>query len=158
VAHTQYAEAEEPKRGPWLSIVVVIGLAIIGVASAFLWRAYSDSVSPYSSFASAKGPATVDAADKPVTLKDFQAFQQQIAGPLQSTTQLLAAQQAEIKRLADQVSVLSAKVDLLQRPLASAQAAMPAPQPVAPAPRRKPAPPKPAGPISTGGAPIQLTR
>jgi hypothetical protein len=54
-----------------------------------------------------------DFADKPVGLGDLQAFQQQIAGSAQSTEKLLTAQQAEIKRLSDQVAVPSGKLDLL---------------------------------------------
>jgi hypothetical protein len=42
---------------------------------------------------------------------------------MQSTAQLVAAQQAEIKRLSHQVAALSAKIDALQPPAASAQAA-----------------------------------
>lgn len=79
---------------------------------------------------------------------------------MQSTERLLAAQQAEIKRLSDQVVVLSGKLDLLQRPLSSAQAALPAaaPAPAAPKPVAAAKPKKPAvqstGSISTGGAPL----
>jgi len=104
---------------------------------------------------------------------DLDVLRQQITGSVQSTQQLLAAQQAEIKRLSDLVSVLSGKLDLLQRPVTSAQAAMPAvaaPKTVAPAPKKKsdvvkPVAAKPGelkptttGAISTGGAPLQLNR
>ncbi|MDO8400633.1 MAG: hypothetical protein Q7T45_22725 [Bradyrhizobium sp.] len=91
----------------------------------------------------------------------MQALQQQVAGSVQSTERLLAAQQAEIKRLSDQVVVLSGKLDLLQRPLSSAQAALPAaapapaaPKPVAAAKPKKPAAVQSTGSISTGGAPL----
>jgi uncharacterized coiled-coil protein SlyX len=152
-----YETPEEPRRGRWMvRIAVVAGLATLGVGSAFLWRAYSDSGSIYSllPIGSEKGPVA-EAADKAVMQRDFLAFQQQIAGTLQSTSQLLAGQQAEMKRLSDQVSALTAKIDALQRPPASAQAAIPAPPPAAPPPaRKKPAAPKPAAGISTGGAPL----
>jgi hypothetical protein len=154
-----YETREEPAG--WLKIAAVAALlAIIGASSAVLWRAYSGNLWALPSFASGAEPAVV--ADKPVGLKDFQALQQQIAGSAQSTTQLLAAQQAEIKRLADQVAVLAAKVDLLERPTASAQASLPVAQAVAPAARKKPVAPKPAPAISVGGAPlpppVQLNR
>ena len=141
---------------------MVLLLAATGSGSALLWRAYGNGAA-FPSFTSAADKA-VAIADRPVGLNDFQAFQQQIAGSMQSTQQLLTAQQAEIKRLSDQVSALAGKLDLLQRPVAAAQAALPAPapKPTGPAPQKKPREAKPAGAISTGGAPlpapVQLTR
>jgi cytoskeletal protein RodZ len=157
-------EAEQvpaPQRKRWVTIAIaVVLLAVIGASSAVLWRSYGGRLPALPSFASGTEPAAAPAAvvaDKPVGSKDFQALQQQIAGSAQSTAQLLATQQAEIKRLADQVAVLAAKVDLLERPAASAQASLPAPQPAAPAARKKPAAPKPPPGISTGGAPLPVT-
>jgi hypothetical protein len=145
-----------PQRMRWVTIAIAVALlAVIGASSAVLWRSYGGRLPALPSFASGTEPAAV--VDKPVGSKDFQALQQQIAGSAQSTAQLLATQQAEIKRLADQVAVLAAKVDLLERPTASAQASLPAPQPVAPAARKKPAAPKPPPGISTGGAPLPVT-
>lgn len=144
-------------RRPWLWAAGVAGLALFGIASAFAWRAYGGVPLALPSFAWVTGqpaaPAVV--ADKPVGLKDLQALQQQIAGSLQSNAQLLAAQQAELKRLSDQMSALTAKVEALEHPAASAQASLPASAPPAPAPapRKKPAAPKPPG-ISVGGAPL----
>jgi uncharacterized coiled-coil protein SlyX len=150
-----------PARRRWIWPAAVVGLAILGIASAFAWRAYDGGPLTLPSFLSGTGqtaaPPAVAAADKPVTLKDVQALQQQIAGPLQSNAQLLAAQQAEIKRLSDQISALAAKVEALEHPPASAQAALPASAPPSPAPaaaRKKPALPKPAPGISVGGAPL----
>jgi uncharacterized coiled-coil protein SlyX len=146
-----------PERRRWVWIAVVVGLAIFGAGSAFLWNAWGNGLPALPSFASltAPGAAPADTADKTVGLKDFQAFQQQIAGTMQSTAQLLAAQQAEIKRLSDQVAALTAKIDALQPPAASAQAAIAAPPPPpSSAARKKPAAPKPAAAISVGGAPL----
>jgi uncharacterized coiled-coil protein SlyX len=152
----QYAPSA---RRPWLWAAGVAGLAIFGIASAFAWRAYGGVPLTLPSFASLTGqpaaPAVV--ADKPVGLKDLQALQQQIAAPLQSNAQLLAAQQAEIKRLSDQVSALAAKMEALEHPAASAQASLPASAPPSPAPvapRKKPAAPKTPASISVGGAPL----
>lgn len=157
---------QEPPR--WVLFAVFAGLALLGSTSALLWRSYGGTLPAMPSFASTTGssaaPAAAASADKPVALKDFQAFQQQIAGSMQSTAQLLAVQQAEMKRLSDQVSVLAAKIDLLQRPAAAAQAALPAqaPQASAPAARKKPPARKPPASISVGGAPlpppVQLNR
>lgn len=152
-----------PVRRPWIWAASVAGLAIFGIASAFAWRAYGGGPLTLPSFAFATGqpaaPAVV--ADKPVGLKDLQALQQQIAGPLQSNAQLLTAQQAEIKRLSDQLSALAAKVEALERPPASAQASLPASAPPSPAPvapRKKPAAPKSPPGISVGGAPLPPAR
>jgi hypothetical protein len=152
---------EETRRGPLFHLVIAVILAGLGSGSALLWRSYGGAL-PASPFASAAKP-TAPAADKPVALSDLRALQQQIAGSVQSTERLLAAQQAEIKRLSDQVVVLSGKLDLLQRPLTSAQGAIPAPTPKAVTPAakplasvapRKPAPVQTTGSISTGGAPL----
>jgi uncharacterized coiled-coil protein SlyX len=156
-------QAPAPQRKRWVMIAVTAGLlAVTGVASAFAWRAYGGIPLTLPSFALITGqPATpAVVADKPVTLQDLQALQQQIAGPLQSNAQLLAAQQAELKRLSDQVSALAAKVEALEHPPASAQASLPAsapPSPAPAAPRKKPAAPKPPPGISTGGAPLPVT-
>lgn len=151
---------EEPGRGPLFHIVVTVILVCFGSGSALVARASGMALPTLPSFTSvASSPAPV--AVKPVALSDLQALQQQVAGSVQSTERLLAAQQAEIKRLSDQVVALSGKLDLLQRPLASAQAALPAPVPT-PAPKpaaaakpKKPAAVRSTGAISTGGAPLR---
>ncbi|HEV7601501.1 MAG TPA: hypothetical protein VGO49_14770 [Bradyrhizobium sp.] len=155
-----YETRREPERRPWIAIAIVAGLVILGAASALLWRAYNGGVPALPSFASvaAPGAASPEAADKAVGLKDFQALQQQIAASLQASAQVVAAQQAEIKRLSDQVSALAAKIETLQHSAASAQAAAPVPPPPPPPPaRKKPAAAKPPPGISTGGAPLPLT-
>jgi uncharacterized coiled-coil protein SlyX len=145
---------EEPRRRVLSTLVAVLLLAGTGSGSAWLWRAYGNGAA-FPSFTSVADKA-VATVDKPVGLNDFQAFQQQIIGSMQSTERLLTAQQAEIKRLSDQVSTLAGKLDLLQRPVATAQAAFPAPapKPAGLAPQKKPREVKPAGAISTGGAPL----
>jgi hypothetical protein len=156
---------EETGRGPLFHIVVTVMLICFGSGSALVSRAYGLALPALPSFASvastsvtgAAGPAA-PVADKPVGLSDFKTLQQQIAGSVQSTERLLTAQQAEIKRLSDQVAALSGKLELLQRPIASAQAALPvptpAPKPAAAAKPRKPAAVRSTGAVSTGGAPL----
>jgi uncharacterized coiled-coil protein SlyX len=76
--------------------------------------------------------------------------QQQLAGQVQAATQLLASQQAEIKRLSDQLAALTGKIDALQQPAT--------PAPVAPV-RKKPAAPAPvAGAPPPPPPPLQLSR
>lgn len=145
-----------PRRRRWVPVAVVAGLLLFGSASAVLWNAWGYGLPALPSFTS--GPA--ETPDKTVGLKDFQAFQQQIAASMQSAAQLVAAQQAEIKRLSDQVAALAVKIDALQPPAAPPQAAAPVPPPAPPPPaaaRKRPAAAKLPPGISTGGAPLPLT-
>ena len=169
-------EADEAASGSrWLARLVIVALLVgTGSGSALLWRAAGGgSLLPQSTASSAPSAAV---AAKAATPGDLDAIRQQITSLNQSNQQLLAAQQAEIKRLTDQVAVLSGKLDLLQRPVTSAQAAIQPPKLSAPpAAKKKPeavkpavaavkpepkpgVDPKPTGAISTGGAPLQLTR
>jgi uncharacterized coiled-coil protein SlyX len=148
------------RRRRWVPVAVAAGLALFGSGSAWLWHAWGGGLPALPSIMSGMAPGAAPAGvpDKTVGLKDFQAFQQQIAATTQSTAQLVAAQQVEIKRLSDQIAALTAKIDTLQRPAASAQAAAPVPPPPPPpaAARKKPAaaaPKQPPG-ISVGGAPL----
>lgn len=159
------APVKKSGRGPLFHIIMAVMLACFGSGSALVARASGMGLPTLPSFTSgasvASSPAPV--AVKPVALSDLQALQQQVAGSVQSTERLLAAQQtqqAEIKNLSDQIAALTGKLELLQRPIASAQAALPAPAP-APAPKpvaaakpKKPAPVQSSGAISTGGAPL----
>ena len=162
-------DAPDPEegRGPLFHIVVTVMLVCFGSGSALVSRAYGLALPALPSFAStttATSPAAAVAA-KPVALSDLQVLQQQVTASVQSTERLLAtqqAQQAEIKRLSDQVAALTGKLELVQRPIASAQAALPAaapaPKPVAAAKPKKPAAIQSTGTISTGGAPLPLAR
>jgi uncharacterized coiled-coil protein SlyX len=148
-----------PERRRWVPVALVAGLAMFGAASASVWYVWGSGLPALPSFFTSGAAPGAEAPDKTVGLKDFQALQQQIAATMQSTAQLVAAQQAEIKRLSDQVSALTAKIDALERPAASAQTAspVPPPSPAAAAARKKPAAAKLPPGISTGGAPLPLT-
>jgi uncharacterized coiled-coil protein SlyX len=159
----RYDEPEEqPKRASLVpTAVVALLLACVGVGLAFLWRAYGGSVSALPLIAAVNGPAAAPsgAAVKGVGASDLQALQQQLAGQMQAVTQLLASQQAEIKRLSDQLAALTGKVDALQQPVAPAPVAKQA-APV----RKKPASAQvPANPASAAAPPpppppLQLSR
>jgi len=166
-------EEEEPRRGLLSWILIVALLVGTGSGSALIWRTFGGGPILTSLTSTTTVLATTE---RPSGRGDLDALRQEITGSVQSTQQLLAAQQAEIKRLTEQVSALTGKLELLQRPVTSAQAAIPVPAPkaVVPAPKKKPeiakpvaakpadvklAEPKPTnGPISTGGAPLQLNR
>jgi uncharacterized coiled-coil protein SlyX len=133
----------EPPRRRRLMLVIFLVAALTGIVSAFAWRTYGGSA--YPSFAFGSSP-TAPAEPKMVGLDEFHAFQQQVGGQLQVNAETLAAQQAEVKRLSEQMAALSAKIDALQSAITSARADMPAP-----ARAKKP---KPSPSISTGGAPL----
>jgi hypothetical protein len=100
-------------------------------------------------------------------LKDIQLSQQQNAAVLVSLTQSSATQQADLKRISRQLSLLTAQVDTLQNPatplttssIPHSNSSIPHSNPRARVVRtaRKVIPPplpKPAGPVSVGGAPL----
>jgi uncharacterized coiled-coil protein SlyX len=140
----------EPARKRRVSptIIGALLLAIIGSGSAFAWRAFGGS--PYPSFAVGIGYTARD--QKMVGLDEFRAFQEQIAEQIKSNAQGLAAQQAEVKRLSDQLAAVLAKADAVQSSIASARAALPAAPPKSP----KPAAAKQKTPVPTSAPPVQL--
>ncbi len=103
-------------------------------------------------------------------LRDIQMSQQQDAAVLASLTQSSATQQADLKRISRQLSLLTVQVNSLQNsvavnslqnpvaPLTTSSISIPPSNPrarVVRAPRKEiPPPPKPAGPVSVGGAPL----
>jgi uncharacterized coiled-coil protein SlyX len=135
----EYEPEEAPQGRHWIWVIVFVGLAATGSASAFLWSAYGNNVPTFPSFGSTP-PA--DTGDKVVLLKDLQAFQQQITAQTQAATQMLGSQQAEIKRLSEQMTALATKLDTLQRSVTSAPVPPPAVIPLPPV-RKKPAVPNP---------------
>lgn len=172
-------EADEPDEAEsgrgWLAYVVIVALLVgTGSGSALLWRAAGGG-SLQSMLASSSAPSVSAQAGPPAEVEALREQLRQVSTLNQSSQQALAAQQAEIKRLSDQVASLSGKLDLLQRPVASAQAAIPQAKPSAPpAAKKKPETPKlsaaakpepkpgvdprPTGAVSTGGAPLPSTR
>jgi hypothetical protein len=122
---------------PPITIAIFISLALIGAGAAFLWYEYDRSFS----FKSETAPPVV-------SLKTFEEYQQAVDGSLQRDHELLKIQDAQLKRMSDQVLQLVMKLDLLESNARNAQAAIPlAPK----APAKKPAE-RPR--ISTGGAPL----
>jgi len=128
-------------------IVVCIALAVIASGAAFLWRGYGDALEGLPIFKSE------ERAPQAVSSKAFQEYQQAVAMNFGRDREMLQAQDAEIKRLSDQVLRLIMKIDSLERNARDAQAAIgPAPKPAPKQPAAKPAPR-----ISTGGAPLPST-
>jgi uncharacterized coiled-coil protein SlyX len=143
------------------ALVVVAALAVIAASAGYLWLNYDRFIEAASARAvPAPEPANVE---EMATLKDFQSFQQQTSESMRSTNQDIAAQQADLRKLSDQVSALTARIDVLQsaaepapaQPATLAEPVIP-PRPAAIVPRKKPRIPNPAGPISVGGTPLPL--
>ena len=155
--------------------LVIVALLVVVGAAGFAWLAYGDRLAELPSMTSSGPNGAVTASDtSSVATAEFLAFQQQTTAALQSANQLLTTQQAELKRLSDEVTGLTAKIDQLQGSVAAVRAAPPlvaprpsaapapaaapvaaAPAPAAPtAPRKRPTTPRPAGAISVGGAPL----
>jgi hypothetical protein len=107
-------------------ILIVSILVGIGCGSALAWRW------PFRFGAIPPAPvsSTTDAApiDKPAGQGNLATPRQMITESTAASQRLLAAKDAEIKRLSDQVLALSNKLELMH-PMTSAQATMPMPTP-----------------------------
>jgi hypothetical protein len=172
-------EDDEISDRKFASRILIVSLLIgITCGSALAWRWSSG----FGAIIQAASTKTVGAAvDNPAWQGDLAALRQELTQSAQASQQLQAAQQAEIRRLSDQVVALSSKLELLHS--TSAQAAMPEPTPGAagalapaaarksatPLPKKRPEAPKPiaaepadtkpaGGPITIGGLPLQLSR
>jgi hypothetical protein len=129
---------------------IFAALAVIAGVSGLLWLNYDHLVEASSHTGTV---ASSTAGEDAAAVKEMQAIQQQTADTLLATRQLLESQQAEVRRLSEQVSGLTAKIDQLQLRPAPTPPAPPVVAATRPAPKKTPAP-KPAGAISLGGAPL----
>jgi uncharacterized coiled-coil protein SlyX len=147
--------APRSRKGRTLAAFVL--LAIAGAAAAYGWLNYDGIAQTV--FSTAR-PATAQPVDdkETVSVEDFQAFQKQTADSLQSANADLVAQKVDLKRLSEQMSALSTRLDAMQSaapktpPQTPPQQAAPARTPVSAA-RKKPSAAS-AGPISVGGSPL----
>ena len=145
------------RRGLAPKVLISVGvLAVIACAFAYVLLDDDGLVQAISSAAPPAAAPVVASDEETMNLRDFQSFQRQTADSLQSVAQDIAAQKADLNRLSDQVSALSAKIDALQKSSAVPQPAVP-PQPSVMTARKKPPAPKTTGPISVGGAPLPPT-
>jgi hypothetical protein len=152
-----------PRRRRWPLVLVAL-LALTGAGGVFAW---TDMTPLIRSFARGTSSGT-DPGDK-AAMPDLLASQQKTAEDVETLSKAMSDQQEQLKTVIDQIAVLSAKVNALQQPAPAATAA-PLPQqttaPQPPSPRtahaaakpKKPAAPRaqPPGPISTGGAPLNV--
>jgi len=130
-------------------VVAVVGLVILAGAVGYLVLSYGHLLEPAPA---AQLPISVN-VEETVSLEDFKAFQQDVAAKLEAVQQATADQQADLKRLTDQVSAMVARLESLQ-----SAAAAPAARPPVVAMGKKPAAKKPPSTISVGGAPLPQAR
>jgi hypothetical protein len=150
-------------------------LVVVGSAAAFAWLNY-DGLAELTHSAGLTAAGAGSAAEPTVSASDFDAFQQKASTSIQAATDSVTAQQAELKRLSDQVqglagqvAALTSRLDQQQTGSGPAPGAVLTPQAAAPvraaataaasrpaptAARKRPTAPKPAGAISVGGAPL----
>jgi uncharacterized coiled-coil protein SlyX len=141
-----------------VSVIVVClsALAVIGSVTVIALPNFNNFVEKSSpEMASSPTPDSVVGA----SLKEIQSSQQQSAAVLESLTQNSAAQQADLKRISDQLSSLATRMDALQNAATPVTtSAIPQPnaraQVVTPSRRNRSRSPKTAGPVSIGGAPL----
>jgi hypothetical protein len=180
-AGKQPETAQQGASSRVLAIAVALSaLAVIGAATAnalpnfigFSWPSFNRLALPnFSGFAlpnfnrfaawSPRETVSVPIPDPVVSaaLRDIQLSQQQNAAVLASLTQSSATQQADLKRISRQLSSLAAQADALQNavtPLTTSSIPHPNPRArVLRTSRKIVSPlPKPAGPVSVGGAPL----
>jgi hypothetical protein len=160
----QVRDALQRRRRSRIVPIALILCAVGGSACAYLWVNFGDQIrTAVFGLPSATASTVAASGEQPVSRADFDAFERQTVDTLHSMTLRLDAQQSDLKRLADQVAGLSARVETVQAATSSLPAQTPVAPVAAPAPprpptagrRRKPAAPTTSsGPISTRGAPL----
>jgi uncharacterized coiled-coil protein SlyX len=111
----QENQAALVRRRRRLVIPLVAALVLIGGGCVTVWAFNTSNAS-----VSASAPAGKSSDELLETAKGLEVTQQQAVDQLQIVQDQLAAQQVETKRLSDQVSALTEKLDLLQQSVASA--------------------------------------
>jgi hypothetical protein len=129
---------------------VALVIVVLGVSSIAVWRAYTGNAPETDRAAAARQlqARTAQASEQLVEkTKGLEATQQESIDQLQvvqdqllSVRRLLAAQQADTRKLSEQVGTLTEAIDGLRQSFASAQASEPS---AAPAPRNRSAKAKP---------------
>ena len=147
-----------PRRWPWLFLVAA--LAVVGAGITYGWP----QVQQLASTLGYESTIDLPRSDREA-LPDLLATQQRTEDDVASLKQSVTDQRDQLRKIVDQLAVLASKVDALQRPVPSAEPmpSTPAEQPrtaaapLTPRPKKPPArPPKPSGPVSTGGVPLTV--
>ena len=143
-------EDEAPRSRFRVYALICVVLAATGSGAAFAWHGYAggELITGALTAAPKAMPAQQAIAAQDALLKNLTEAQQRAAGIAQRNQDLLQAQAADIKRLAEAVAQLSTRVDSLS--VRNAQAAVPPPAP------KKPAAPKVVASKPAAPAPLSL--
>ena len=106
-------------RQRWI-FAVALGVILIGLGCVLLQRGSGNSAAGLTSAAAAREQVSDELLE---TTKGLQATQQQAVDQLQVVQDQLVAQQAETKKLSEQIAALTEKLDALQRSVADIPAA-----------------------------------
>jgi uncharacterized protein HemX len=116
---------------PIVLATAILIVVVVGIGFTMLWRSYSGAAPEQERMTSARllQARTAQASEQLVEkTKDLATTQQesidqlqQVQDQLQSMKRLLSAQQADSKRLSDQVGGLTSAIDTLRQSFASAQ-------------------------------------
>ena len=158
-----------PRRRWPLALFIALLVALAGAGGAYAWL--TPGLFPLSA---GRDAAEADSSDKAV-LTDLLAAQQKTTDDLAAINQAIADQQEQLKAVMGQLAGLGAKIDALKNPAPQAAAAPTFPMPgpalaapstasaapapaarVAPRPKKPPRAPASSGPISVGGAPLNV--
>lgn len=150
---------KSPRRFSWIILLLAISITLCA-AAAFYWT----NIETVFVTSSAHEPVAVPglSPEDRETLSEIRSGQRQTMDEIAELNRNIGAQQADMKRMADQIEALTAKLVSLQD-LPEATTAPPIPPPPAPRPILRPVkrvipPPKPAGRVSVGGAPLPPER
>ena len=137
-----------PPRRNWVFRLIagLACLAVVAGAAGYLLLNYAHLFDPAPA---AQLPISVN-VEEAVSPEDFKAFQQDVASKLEAVQQAATDQQADLKKLADQVSAIAARLESLQ----AVPVAAPVRPPVVALSKKPPAARKPPSAISVGGAPL----
>jgi len=149
-------------RGLLVSLAMLI---VSAAALGYLWlnhdrllQAALPMASPSAAQAVTHDDGAISAKDA-ISAKEYELFQRQTSDSIQSATQDIAAQQADLKRLSDQVSTLTAHPEAMQSAAAQASPQQTASaRPPALAAGKKPPAQKPADRLSAQGVPLPAAR
>ncbi|WP_456682924.1 hypothetical protein [Bradyrhizobium sp. USDA 3311] len=146
---------KSPRRVSWILALVVISVGLCAGA-AYYWS----NIETVFATSSAHEPVPITglSPEDREALLQIRSGQQKASDEIAELNRNIGAQQTDLKRMADQIEALTAKIESLQK------LPVPAPTPPVPSPPAahsalKPAkrvvqPSKPEGPISIGGAPL----
>lgn len=138
---------------PWVFgfVAVFFGLCVGG---AFYWPHIDRMIE--ASAAREVVPMPALSPEDKAALSELRSGQQEVSEEISALSRNIDAQQADLKRMLDQIAALTSRIESLQNIAAPLPADIrpPAAQAASKPTTRATRPPKPEGPVSVGGAPL----